>query len=254
MHTCADVRRGWHVERPRRLRRGTWCLLLLAGVTVWGGGGVWCSVWSSDPESPVRRTYTVLIDLSKQDTYVTIPGSAARTFLCDVEADPLPSSYQLIPAAGVVRIGQPVDIVLVKSPGVRIRLSIVHRGQELAARVSPLIDIGRANPVEFTHDRIKRTLWSFQRRVKDLQRQIRAAQREYHQIDTWLATPGNKPLYLHKAVRLRQKLLAQQLAAYQQELPAAQSRYASFRDIIELASGIHATTAVRFTAEVGTGS
>ena len=150
-----------------------------------------------------------------------------------------------------MRYGQCVDIVLKKSPDVHIRLSIVRRGQELAAKISPLIDIGRDDPVEFTHDRIKRTLWSFQRRVKDLQEQISASRQEYQRIDTWLATPGNKPLYLHKAVRLRQKILVQQIAAYQRELPAAQRRYASIRAIIELAGKMHATTEVRFTVDVG---
>ena len=74
-----------------------------------------------------------------------------------------------------------------------------------------------------------------------------ASRQEYQRIDTWLATPGNKPLDLHKAVRLRQKILVQQIVAYQRELPAAQRRYASIRAVIELAGKIHATTEIRFT-------
>ena len=150
-----------------------------------------------------------------------------------------------------MRYGQGVDIVLTKSPDVHIRLSIVRRGQELAAKISPLIDIGRDDPVEFTHDRIKRTLWSFQRRVKDLQEQIAASRAEYQRNDTWLATPGNKPLYLHKAVRLCLKSSRPTDVAYQRELPAAQRRYASIRAIIELALKMHATTEIGFTVEVG---
>jgi hypothetical protein len=208
-------------------------------------------VWPGDPEAPSSRTYEVLVDLSRKDTFVTIPGTVETTRLLDVNANQLPSPHRLIPSDGIVRYGQCVDIVLTKSPDVHIRLSIVRRGQELAAKISPLIDIGRDDPVEFTHDRIKRTLWSFQRRVKDLQEQISASGAEYQRNDTWLATPGNKPLYLHKAVRLRQKMLVQQIVAYQRELPAAQRRYASIRAIMELAGKMHATTEVRFTVEVG---
>ena len=248
MHTLADNRRGWRAGRPSGHVQVTSSLILLLAIVT---GPHMRPAWPSDPKAPLHRTYTVLVDLSKKDTFVTIPGSAETTRLLDVKADPLPSPYRLIPANGIVRFGQCVDIVLTKSPDVHIRLSIVRRGQELAARISPLIYIGRADPVEFTHDRIKRTLWSFQRRVKDLQEQISAAQQEYQRIDLWLATPGNKPLYLHKAVRLRQKILVQQIAAYQGELPAAQRRYASIRAILELADKIHATAEVRFAVEVG---
>lgn len=210
-------------------------------------------VWPSDPEAPIRRAYTVPVDLSKRETYVAIPGSTETTRLLSVTAERLPSPYRLIPADGIVRYGQCVDIVLPKSPDVQIRLAIVKRGQELTARISPLIDIGQDDPVEFTFDRIKRTLWSFQRRVKDLQQQLTASRQEYQRIDAWLASPGNKPLYAHKEARLRQKILLQQIAAYRQELPAAQRRYATLRAIMELAGKIHATTEIRFVVSVGRG-
>ncbi len=193
----------------------------------------------------------MLIDLSKKDTFVTIPGSAEATRLLHVQADRLPSPYRLLPVEGIVRFGQGVDIVLEKSPDVHIRLSIVKRGQDLAAKISPLIGVERNDPVEFTHDRIKRTLWSLQRRVRNLQAQVSATRQEYQRIDTWLASPGNKPLDLHKAAQLRQKILRQQIAAYQRELPAVERRYAAIRAIIELAGKIHATTEIRFTVSTG---
>jgi hypothetical protein len=250
MHTLAGVRRLWRACRRNGQVQVTSSIILLLAIFAGSRGRLACP---SDSDAPAGSTYRVLVDLSKKDTFVSIPGSAEATRLLYVKADRLPSPYRLVPAEGIVRFGQWVDIVLEKSPDVRIRLSIVTRGQELAARISPLIGVERGDPVEFTHDRIKRTLWSLQRRVKDLEGQMSAARQAYQRIDTWLATPGNKPLELHKAARLRQKILEQQLVACQQELPAVERRYAAIRAIIELAGKIHATTEIRFTVSMRSG-
>ncbi len=246
MHTREDSHRGAPAHGPGRCVRAA--LVILVGLAV-PALLPDRTVRAGDRGSASSRTYKVLLDLTRKNTYVPIPGSADRTRIGSLKAEGLPSRYRLVPAAGTVRYGQAVDIVLDGSPDVCIRVSLVTRGRELAVRISPLIGVDGGDPLEFTQDRIKRTVWSLHRQVKDLQRQLSAARQEYQRIETWLATPGNKSLELHKAVRLRQKLVAQQIAACQRELPVAERRFAAMRAIIELAAQIDATAEIRFTVE-----
>jgi hypothetical protein len=202
-----------------------------------------------EPAMVAGTEHKVLIELTRKDTFVTLPvaANAADTCVTLVRVDSLPSRHRLVPASGIARVGQSVDIVLDKSPDVRIRLSVVTRGNELAVKVSPLIGFERGVPVDFTLDRIQRTVWSLQRRVKELQRRISALRKEYQLVDTWLATPGNKPLDLVKAAHLRQKLLQRELLACQRDLPFVQKRYAALCKIAELAQQIHGATVIHFT-------
>ena len=195
--------------------------------------------------------YRILLELTRKDTFVTIPAAAnaSATQVTLERVDYLPSRYRLVPASGIVCAGQSVDIVLDKTPDVRIRLSLVTRGNELAVKVSPLIGLERRVPVDFTLERVQRTVWSLQRRVKELQRRAAASRKEFQRIDTWLATPGNKPLDLVKAAHLQQKLLQRDILACQSDLPFMQKRYAALCKIAELAQQIHGATVIRFTVD-----
>ncbi|MHB8970069.1 MAG: hypothetical protein ACYC4N_06410 [Pirellulaceae bacterium] len=193
--------------------------------------------------------YKLVVELTRRDTFVTLPTSAniADTCITLVRVDGLPSRHRLVPASGIAGPGQSVDIVLDKSPDVHIRLSIVTRGNELAVKVSPLISWTRGEPVDFTFERVQRTVWTLQRRIKELQRRIAALRKEYQLVDTWLATPGNKPLDLVKATHLRRKLLQRELLACQRDLPSVQKRYAALCKTAELAQRIHGATVIRFS-------
>ena len=103
MHTLAGVRRAWRACRRNGQVQVTSSVILLLAILAGPHGRL---AWSSDPDAPLSRTYKVLIDLSKKDTFVTIPGSAETTRLLHVKADRLPSPYRLIPAEGIVRYGQ----------------------------------------------------------------------------------------------------------------------------------------------------
>ncbi|MHB0954868.1 MAG: hypothetical protein ACYC0X_00675 [Pirellulaceae bacterium] len=213
------------------------------------------------PAEPASRQSTAaagtehqfVIELTRKETFVEIPDAANAPDTCVtlVHIDHLPSRYRLIPAHGTVCAGQSVDIVLDKFPGICIRVSVVTRGKELAVKVSPLVVLEQGTPVDFTLERVQRTMWALQRRVKDLQRRVATARNEQGRIDTWLATPGNKPLDLVKAARLRQKLLQRELQACQNDLPFLQKCYVALRKTAELAQQIHGTTVIRFTVSKG---
>lgn len=232
---------GW---RPRATRRVAWlaALALVARIVL-------AEPIPGESATTKRPEYKIVVELTRKDTFVALVDSAniadARVTLLRV--DGLPSRYRLVPSSGIVCAGQSVDIVMDKYPDVRIRLSMVTRGKELAVRVSPLIGLERGTPVDFTLERVQRTVWSLQRRVKELQRRVSASRKEYQGIDTWLATPGNKPLDLVKAAHLRQKLLQQEVLASQRELPFVQKRFAALRKTAELAQQIHGVTVIRFT-------
>lgn len=246
MRFLADVHRGGECCRRRRQILVRWSVVTVGMMlAVWQGR----CVRAREDDSPSARTYRVVLDLSRKDTFVTLRGRPATTQLVRLKANDAPCRYRLRPETGVVRHGQDVVVMLDEFPQVHIRISLVTRGKTLAARISPLIAGERGTAIEFTHDRIQRAIWAFDRRVKDLQKQIAASRQEYQRLDTWLDTPGNKPLDLHKTVRLRQKLLAQRIASCHRELPAAQCRYEAMRSLVELAVEMDGKTAIQFTVE-----
>ena len=218
MWACADGR------RPRATRCVAWlaALVLVARIVL-------AEPIPRESATTTGTEHKIVVELTRKDTFVTLADTANIADACVtlVRVDGLPSRYRLVPASGIVCTGQSVDIVLDKSPDVRIRLSMVTRGNELAVKVSPLIGLERGVPVDFTLERVQRTVWSLQRRVKELQRRVSASRKEYQLIDTWLATPGNKPLDLVKAAHLRQKLLQQEVLASQRDLPFVQKRFAA---------------------------
>jgi hypothetical protein len=125
-------------------------------------------------------------------------------------------------------------------------VAVVTRGKDLAIRIAPLVSAAKAGAVEFTIDRIRRSAGLFQRRVRAYEKQIARMRREYRDIETWLAIPGNKPLDLVKSVRMRQKILQRDLVAYERELPTLQARYQQVQELARLAERIHLTTMIHF--------
>ncbi len=229
------------------------CQALVVGV--WLGGVSLLALGQPTPsaERSVRiisgSTYGVLLDLTQAETFVALPPALvpAHTTLRDLQAHRAPSTCRLRPADGEVRHGRPVDIVLDEKLDVRIRVSLVTRGDRLAVRIAPLVGVAAGNPLGFTADRLRRASWSLQRQVRDLQRQVAAARREQERVAQYLETRDNKPLDLYKAARQRYKSLTRQIAAALQELPAIRARSAIHGELIELADHTHATTEVRFT-------
>lgn len=223
--------------------------------------GIWlagCSLLAvCHPALPGDRTsrtdpataYRVTLDLTQADAYVALPtGSvAARTTVRGLQVHGGPSPARMYPADGVVRHGRRVDILLDEKLDVRIRVSLVTRGDQLAVRIAPLVGAATGSPVEFTSDRLRRSCWSLQRRVRDLQREVAAIRREQQRAAQWLEAPGSKPLDLYKIVRQRYRNLERQLAAALQELPVIHARAAIYVELIELADRIHATTEISFT-------
>ncbi len=191
----------WDGRLPECLRL-LWCFVLLccptAGAEVRTGSpsdsGFRVSQRSSEP---------VLIDLSKRETFValSIQADPQDIEITQVEARNLPSSHHLNPRGGVIGYGEPVDIVLKEPAGVRIRLALVTRGDELALRISPQVVLGDGEAIELTQDRIERAARSLQRRIKDLHRRLAALAAARRRLQAWLNSPVNKPLDAVKAAR-----------------------------------------------------
>jgi hypothetical protein len=197
-------------------------------------------------------TYRIPLDLTQAETFVVLPRALvpAHTTLRELQVQRAPSTCRLLPVDGVVQYGRRVDILLDEKLDVRIRVSLVTRGDRLAVKIAPLVGVAAGDPLEFTADRLRRSCWALQRRVKDLQRQIASARREQQRITNYLETPGNKPLDLYKAARQRHKNLERQIVAALQELPAIRARCAAYGELIGLADHTHATTEIRFTLHV----
>lgn len=193
-----------------------------------------------------RSDYRVILDLSRNETFVTLPAGRSQQ---GVEAEireviRAPSKYRLVPPDGIVRVGKPVDIVFDDTPNMCIRVAMVTRGKDLAVKIAPLASAEKAGEVEFTIDRIRRSVGLFQRRVRTYQKQIAKMRQEYRDIETWLAIPGNKPLDVVKSVRARQKLLHRELIAYERALPSVEARYQVVQELAQLADRMHLTTVI----------
>ncbi len=204
------------------------------------------------PRTDPAAAYRITLDLTQSDAYVALPpGSvAARTTVRGLQVHGGPSSGRMYPADGVVRHGRRVDMLLDEKLDVRIRVSLVTRGDQVAVRITPLVGVAAGNPVDFTADRLRRSCWSLQRCVRDLQREIAAIRREQQRVAEWLEMPGNKSLEAYKIVRQRSKNLERRLAAALQELPAIRARCAVYAALMELADRIHATMEISFTVQM----
>ena len=198
-----------------------------------------------------RADHRVVLDLTRKETFVTLAAGRAESGVQVEIRDVIraPSKYRLEPPEGVVRVGKPVDIVFDGTPNMCIRVSLVTRGKDLAVKIAPLASADKAGTVEFTIDRIRRSAGLFQRRVRTYQKQIAQMRKEYHDIETWLAIPGNKPLDVVKSVRARQKLLYRELVAQERALPNLEARYEVVQELAELADRIHLTTMIHLRSK-----
>ncbi len=192
----------------------------------------------------------IVIDLSRRESFTLLAVNADPddVRVTDVQVKHLPSTYHLTPRQGDVRLGHSVDIVLEKPSNVRIRLSLVKRGRQLALRVSPQIVFGPGDTVELTYSRIERTARTLHRRLKDQRQRLSTLAREQRSLEIWLVSPANKPLQTVKTVRMRLKILEQELQAQQRQLPVMVSRCVVLGQIADFAHQLHKRTEIHFQA------
>lgn len=200
-------------------------------------------------------SHRITVDLSRRDTHWTIPLQPSDTLrITDLEVDSLPMEYRLEPKQGIVRPGEPVEIILVPFTAVRIRLSLITRDGAPVLKVSPRIELDRGEPMDFTRDRVERAIRSFDRQVRDFSRQASTISRERASLEDWLRSPGNKSLDRVKVVRSQLKSLDQTIVVCQRKLLAAQAARHSLRQIEHLVDQIHDTAEIHFTARSDGGS
>ncbi len=248
-------------RRPLSVGWSGWCSCLLsialsscwpasAGTMVRAG-----PVPGNRTEAPRGQGTRVLIDLSKKETFVPLQINADRkdVEIANIQVKSLPSPHHLAPREGVVQYGEPVDIILKEPSGVRIRLSLVTRGDELALRVSPQVVLQGGETIELTQNRIERTGRSLQRRVKDLHQRLVALASARRRLKTWLISPGNKPLAAVKTARMRLKVLEQEIQLQQLELPVVQNQWLALQRIAEFAGQLDEQTEIRFTVHTRRG-
>ncbi len=235
---CADSR------RPRATRCVAWlaALVLVARIVL-------AEPISRESATTTRTEHKIVVELTRKDTFVTLADTAniADTCVTLVRVDGLPFRYRLVPASGIVCTGQSVDIVLDKSPDVRIRLSMVTRGKERAVKVSPLIGLSEAYR--------STSRWNVSSgqsgRCSDESRNCR--DRSQHRgRSTSSSTPGWRRLVTSRSTWSRpptfdKNSCSSEVLASQRELPFVQKRFTALCKTAELAQQIHGVTVIRFT-------
>ena len=252
-HWHSDTDSLQHTMHPRPPDN---CHRAIAGWLSLVAAALWCSVrlvaTSLEPDDRVASSEKTLLDLSKRETFITLAVNAdpQDVQITDVKVSDLPTTYRLMPASGIARLGTPLDIQLEKPENVRIRLAVVKRGKELALRVSPQIVFGRNDSIELTQDRITRSARKLHRQIKNLNQQLSALSRERQALDFWLASPGNKPLVAVESAHLRIKLLDQAIKTRRRDIPMAQSQCLALGQAAEFVKTLHKNVEIRYSVKV----
>ncbi|MFO7906617.1 MAG: hypothetical protein ACQESR_01990 [Planctomycetota bacterium] len=199
--------------------------------------------------SPFRK---VALDLSKKEVYARLSVNAdpEDVVVTDVRVDDLPSEHVLVPESGNVRLGRPLDIRLEEPSHVRIRLSVVKRGKNVALRVSPQVILGQNRAVELTQDRVARAARNVNRYLKHLKQKLAALGRERRALNLWLAAPGNKPLETVETVHMRLKILNQTIKSGKRDIPAAKRQCAAIEHAAAFVRKLHDTVKIRYAVRV----
>jgi hypothetical protein len=200
----------------------------------------------------------IVLDLSHPVKRVALPevakGSKAEVRVEDVAN--LGTPHELKPSHGVLRFGQPVDIVFTNYAGIRIRLSL-RAGEGTIVEVAPEMDDGQRKKIPFTQQRVQQLCVSWNKDADKLSQQLSEAKNEAQNIDIWLKSPGTKPLQLRGARTQRLLVLNQKMIpALEQQMSGAQARGDVLQGLSRLVEQIHGTASIhlviRSEAEDGT--
>ena len=123
-----------------------------------------------------------------------VPEFGGHAELRTQEISGLETPYELRPDNGVVRAGQPVDVVLKDYPDVSIRLSLTKlRADPVPVlEVAPTVQLGSHIKVALTREWLKRTLLNLNMKVGSLSEQRSDAKANVQELETWLASPSKK--------------------------------------------------------------
>lgn len=233
------------------------CMMLAVSLAALNAGAA--SPTAPSPATPIHLAASrksvaerVVVDLSRKETYVPLAVNAdpEDVRITDIRMKDLPVSYRVVPAQGTVQLGQPVDIEM-EAPGpIRIRVAVVRRGNELALRVSPQIVLSPSEILDLNQDRVSRAARAFRRRVKDLNQRLVALAREREAIQTWLASPGNKPLSEVKVARARLRIVSQELQAQQNAIPIARSHYEALEQVATFVQQLHNSAELHYRVTI----
>lgn len=251
---------AWN-RHPLSCRYGVLVRMLIAAVVLVcgeptgksiGAGQTVRAAQDTSPRRSRRQTEVLLVDLSKKETSVVLEISAepGDVEVTDIQVHHLPAAHHLAPRTGVVRHGEPVDIILHDPPGVRIRLMLVTRGDHLVLRVSPQIMLRNGEMIELTALRIERATRSFQRRIKGVQQRLAALATERVRLQTWLNSPQNKSLHEVKSARSQIKLLEREIQAQQQEIPLIRQQCEALQFIAQFVGALHEQTEIQYSVRV----
>lgn len=227
-----------------------WMLIGLAWWLLGAGAPLHAQPRRSVSESGAAAREVVL-DLSKKEVFVRLSVNAdpEEVVVSDVQVDNLPTEHRLVPDSGMVRLGRSLDIRLQEPDNVRIRLSVVRRGDGVGLRVSPQIVLGTKRAIELTQDRIKRAARNLSRHAKHLSQQLGALVRQRRALNHWLIAPGNKPLETVEAVQMRLKILGSTIKRKKQHIPIVQRQCVMVGQAAKFVDKLHDTVKIRYAVE-----
>lgn len=204
----------------------------------------------SDPEvnDPRHRTFEVDINLANQESYWVIPDVADPREV-EVRLDRiagLRTDSELVPADGVIRAGQSVDVVFALYANLTLRLSLDTSDAAARLKIAPLLDTGTGRVIHFTKRWISQENNDARRLAVGFQQEYDAARNEMVTIQTWLSSPVLKPLELRNQKRQRLTVLANTLPVLEQKALAADQQANAMQRLAAFAEQLQRSAKLQF--------
>lgn len=196
------------------------------------------------PPQEIRRE--IVLDLAHSVAYATFAevasGNEAEVKIEGVVG--LGTPFEFKPIHGVVRLRQPVDIVLNDYPGISIHVSLAVRNGTIV-KVAPKVAIGQNRKVALTQRWVKQACVSLKKEFDKVSRQLLEATITAQNIEIWLKSPVAKPLQL-RGVKVQQLhvLRDQIIPSLSREMNDAKSRVNRLRQLFQLVEQIDGTACI----------
>ena len=185
------------------------------------------------------------MDLSHQVTYTTLSEAANgdKTEVRVEDVTGLGTPYEIKPGHGVLRIGQPVNIVFKDYPSISIHLSLARDGT--IVEVAPKIDVGQGKKTAFTQQGVKQAYVTLKKYIDKVSQQLSEAKTVAQNIENWLKSPILKSLQLRGMKKQQLDVLKNQtIPTLEQQMKDAQTQADVLQRLSQLVEQIHGTASI----------
>ena len=158
----------------------------------------------------------------------------------------LRANYELVPADGVIRAGQSVDVVFALYANMTLRLSLETSAATARLKIAPLLDTGTGRVIHFTKRWISQENNDARRLAVGFQQEYDAARAEMVTIQAWLSSSVPKPLELRNQKRQRLTVLANTLPVLEQKVLAAQQQADAMQRLAAFAEQLQRSAKLQF--------